>query len=116
MIEVGRVIVKIAGRDAGRIGAIIDVYENNYVLIEGEVRRRKVNINHLELLNKKITVEAQADKKTVISQLKSLGYEIEEKESKEKKEKKEKPIKKRVIKEKEKTEKKNKIKKNSKKK
>ncbi len=105
MIEVGRVIVKIAGRDAGKVGAIIDVYENNYVLIEGEVRRRKVNLNHLELLDKKITVEAQADKKTVVSQLKSLGYEIEEKESKEKKDKKEKPLKKRVLQQKTKTEK-----------
>ncbi len=100
MIEVGRVVVKIAGRDAGRVGVIIDVYDNNYVLVEGDLRRRKVNVNHLELLNKKVSVEAQADKETVVSQLKSLGFDIELKEKKEKKDKKPKPVSKRVLKQK----------------
>tara|TARA_Y100000034_G_C6899463_1_gene415452 strand:+ start:1288 stop:1575 length:288 start_codon:yes stop_codon:yes gene_type:complete len=50
MFEVGRVCVKIAGRDAGKTAIVVDKASGDRVLIDGNVRRRKCNIKHLEPL------------------------------------------------------------------
>ncbi len=50
MFEVGRVCVKIAGRDAGQTAVVVDVVKDGYVLIDGNVRRKKCNVKHLEPL------------------------------------------------------------------
>ncbi|MEM2273382.1 MAG: 50S ribosomal protein L14e [Candidatus Bathyarchaeia archaeon] len=52
-IEVGRVCIKIRGREAGRRCVVLDIVDRNYALITGPknvtgVRRRRVNINHLK--------------------------------------------------------------------
>lgn len=47
MIEVGRICFKIAGREAGKPVAIIDVIDKNYAMIDGLARRKKCNISHL---------------------------------------------------------------------
>ena len=46
-LEVGRLIIKTAGRDAGKIGVIVEL-QGNTVIIDGQVRRRKCNITHIE--------------------------------------------------------------------
>ncbi len=48
MFESGRICVKTAGRDAGLRCVIVDNLDKNYVLVDGETRRKKCNINHLE--------------------------------------------------------------------
>ena len=48
MFEIGRLCVKIAGRDAGLKCLVVEVIDDNYVLIDGQTRRRKCNIKHLE--------------------------------------------------------------------
>ena len=45
-IEVGRLIIKTAGRDAGKIGVIVELIDNKTALIDGQVRRRKCNLFH----------------------------------------------------------------------
>ncbi|MBN1644501.1 50S ribosomal protein L14e [Candidatus Woesearchaeota archaeon] len=60
MIEIGRLCVKIAGRDAGKKCIIIDILEGPYVMIDGETRRRKCNIAHLEPLEEKIDIKKGA--------------------------------------------------------
>ena len=99
MIEVGRLAIKIAGRDAGKKCVIVDIVDDNTVLIDGETRRRKCNINHLEPLKGKIDIKKGASHADIISVFKKLGIEIKEKKSKEKTErprkvrkKKEKPV------------------------
>ncbi|HLD89357.1 MAG TPA: 50S ribosomal protein L14e [Candidatus Nanoarchaeia archaeon] len=69
MIEVGRVCIKIAGRDAGKKCAIIDVIDNNFVLIDGFSRRRKCNIRHLEPIDKKIEADKESSKEQIIKML-----------------------------------------------
>ena len=78
MIEIGRVIVKLAGRDAGRKGLIIDILDDKFVLIDGETRRRKCNILHLEPLAQVVTVKKNASHEEVAKALKEIGVEARE--------------------------------------
>ena len=83
MIEVGRIAIKIAGRDSGRECVIVDILDNNYVLIDGNVRRRKCNIFHLESTSKKIDLKKGAsheDVKKAFSKLKLAVWETKPKE------------------------------------
>ncbi len=74
-IEIGRIVVKIAGRDAGKRGVIIDVLDDKYVLVDGETRRRKVNVFHIEPLTQKIEVGKNASHDEVSKALKEIGIE-----------------------------------------
>ena len=86
MIEIGRLCIKIAGRDAGNKCIVIDVLDNNFVLIDGNVRRKKCNIKHLELLKEKLEIEKKASHEKVVEIFKKNGLEAWDKKSKEKKE------------------------------
>ncbi|MFW6025524.1 MAG: KOW motif-containing protein [Candidatus Woesearchaeota archaeon] len=55
MFEKGRVVMKIAGRDSGKLGVILEI-EENFALVDGFLRNKKVNIKHLEPLKKTIDV------------------------------------------------------------
>ncbi len=86
-IETGRLIIKTQGRDAGKIGVIVDIIDNNYVLLDGQVRRKKANIKHIETLDKKIKIKPKASTEVVIKELKELGIEVKKPKSKPEKEK-----------------------------
>jgi len=60
IFTVGRLCVKIAGRDAGRRCVIVDTLDAHYVVVDGDVRRKKVNINHLEPLAEEVELKAGA--------------------------------------------------------
>lgn len=64
-IQIGRVVVKTNGREAGKKGVIINIIDPNYVLLTGpksltSVRRRKCNIRHLEPTDKVVSVKRDA--------------------------------------------------------
>jgi len=84
-LEVGRLIVKTAGRDSGKIGVIIEKIDNNYVLIDGQVRRRKCNIDHLETLDKKIKIKSKATFDSIQKEFKLLGIEAKKTKPKQRK-------------------------------
>jgi large subunit ribosomal protein L14e len=84
MIEVGRLVLKIAGRDANKKGVIIKILDDNYVIIDGQVRRRKCNILHLEPLNKLLKVKDKSTHDEIVKLLKSEGIEVVEKKGKDK--------------------------------
>ena len=73
MIEIGRLCVKIAGRDAGCKALVIDILDDKYVLIDGETRRRKVNILHIEPLSQVLKVKKNASHEEVAKALDELG-------------------------------------------
>jgi large subunit ribosomal protein L14e len=60
MFEIGRVVKKTVGRESGKIGVVVEVIDKNTVLIDGEVKRRKCNINHLMPLSQKLELEKGA--------------------------------------------------------
>ncbi len=87
MIEIGRLCVKLAGRDAGKKCVIADVLDKNFVLIDGETRRRKCNIRHLEPLKDMIKIKKGAASSEISAEFKKLGIEVKETKKKEKAEK-----------------------------
>ena len=81
-VEVGRICVKIAGREAGRKCVVVDVIDKNFALITGPkqltgVKRRRVNINHVEPTTEKIDIKRGASDEEVVKALEKAG-KIEE--------------------------------------
>ncbi len=75
MIEIGRLCVKTAGRDAGLKCVVVDILDNRFVLIDGQTRRRKCNVMHLEPLSQVVEIKKNSDHEEVAKALKELGIE-----------------------------------------
>lgn len=59
-IEVGRICVKTAGREAGEKCVIIDIIDEKFVEVVGKsIKNRKCNIKHLEPVDQ--TIEIKSD-------------------------------------------------------
>ncbi len=84
MLTIGSICMKIAGRDAGKLGVVIDIIDSTYVLLDGEVRRKKCNILHLEPMGKSVDVKKNATHADV---LKALGIKEGKKKTGKKKDK-----------------------------
>lgn len=80
-IEVGRLAVVIAGRRAGQKVVVVDVIDRNFILVTGaglnKVKRRRMNIKHLEPLPERISIERGADDEAVKSALEQAGISLE---------------------------------------
>ncbi len=76
MIEVGRVCMKIAGRDAGKLCVVVNKKDANFVKIKGFTRERVVNIKHLEPLPFTIDVEKEDINKKLEEIAKKLKIKI----------------------------------------
>jgi len=79
-IEIGRICVKLRGREAGRKCVIVDIIDENFIVITGPknltgVRRRQVNIKHIEPLDKKINISKKASDEEVIKAIKEANLE-----------------------------------------
>jgi large subunit ribosomal protein L14e len=77
-IEVGRICVKLTGREAGRKCVIVDIIDKSFVLITGPknvtgIKRRRANINHIEPLQEKIAIKRGASDEEVAEALKEAG-------------------------------------------
>ncbi|MHA1626796.1 MAG: 50S ribosomal protein L14e [Candidatus Asgardarchaeia archaeon] len=78
IFRVGRVCVKTMGREAGRKCVIVDLVDKNYVIVAGPkdvsgVRRRRVNIKHLEPTDVVLEIEAGASDDDVKKALEKEG-------------------------------------------
>ena len=72
--EIGRICVKVAGREAGRKCVIVDIIDDNFVLVTGPkgvsgVKRRRANIKHLEPTPLKINIKKGASDEEVVKAL-----------------------------------------------
>ncbi len=77
-IEIGRICVKLTGREAGRKCVIVDVLDKNFVLVTGPkdvtgVKRRRSNVGHIEPIQDKVEIKRGASDEEVVTSLKSLG-------------------------------------------
>jgi len=64
-IEVGRICVKLTGRETGKKCVIVDVVDKNFALITGPktvtgIRRRRTNVDHLEPTEEKVELKKGA--------------------------------------------------------
>tara|TARA_Y100000310_G_C20288751_1_gene626187 strand:+ start:67 stop:555 length:489 start_codon:yes stop_codon:yes gene_type:complete len=84
MIEIGRLCVKTAGRDAGLKCIIVDILDDKFVLIDGETRRRKCNILHLEPLKDVIKIKKNASHDEVKKEFEKLDLKARETKPKQK--------------------------------
>jgi large subunit ribosomal protein L14e len=78
MLEPGRIVLKIAGREAGKYAVIVDSVKDNFVLITGPksitgVKRRKCNIDHIEPTEHKFDIESNVDDASIENLWKSSG-------------------------------------------
>lgn len=76
MLSVGRVCIKIAGRDAGKKCVVVEIIDDKNVLIDGLTRRRKCNKIHLEPLNQTLDIKANASHDDVAKAFKNMDIEL----------------------------------------
>ena len=77
-IEIGRVCVKMAGRETGRKCVIVDVMDKSFVLVTGPkkvtgVKRRRVNINHVAPTEDTIQIKRGASDEEVTQMIDAAG-------------------------------------------
>ncbi len=85
MLEVGRLVVKTAGRDAANHAVIVEVLDEKFVTIDGNVRRKKVNMAHIEPLNKTLDIKKGASTKDVLAAFEKEGIKVTKKVEEKKK-------------------------------
>ena len=105
IFNVGRLAMKIAGRDAGRKCVVVEVLDDHFVIVDGNVRRKKVNIRHLEPFNDTVEIKDKASHEDVKAAFEKLGLSVWERKSKKtterpkkQKKKKDKPVKEKKVK------------------
>ena len=77
-MEVGRVCVKTAGREAGRKCVVVDIIDETYVLISGPgIKRRRCNVRHLEPLPNKLDITKGASDEEVKRALEAAGLSLD---------------------------------------
>ena len=77
-IEVGRICLKLAGRETGKKCVIVEVVDKSYVLITGPkkvtgVKRRRACINHIAPLKDKIDIKRGSSDDEVTQILETTG-------------------------------------------
>ncbi len=82
LFDIGRLCVKIAGRDAGRKCVVLSTEKDGMVLVDGETRRRKCNVRHLEPLGETLKLKADASRADVTAAFKKLGIELRDTKAK----------------------------------
>ena len=84
LFGIGRLCIKIAGRDSNRRCVVVEILDDKYVIVDGETRRKKVNVVHLEPLDKVFKIASKAGHDE-ISKLFKKEFDTDLKQSKPKK-------------------------------
>lgn len=83
-MEKGQVCVKLAGRDAGNKCVVVEIIDKNFVTVDGGVRRKRCNIDHLYPINLKLDIKSgsHAEVKAAFEAEKLMVWETKPKEQK----------------------------------
>ena len=74
--DIGRLCIKTMGREAGHYCVIVDIIDKNYLLIDGlNIRRRRVNYNHIEPITDTIELKKGASHEEVETAIKKAKLE-----------------------------------------
>ena len=70
-IDIGRVCMKLQGREKGKKCVILDVIDRNFVVVAGPgVKRRRVNMDHILALDEIVNVQRDASDAEIAGALK----------------------------------------------
>lgn len=83
-LNIGRICVKKAGREAGKKCVIVDVIDKSFVLVTGPkalsgVKRRRVNVRHLETLEDILKIARGDDDNKVMAAIEAEEMKTEAK-------------------------------------
>ena len=78
VIEVGRVCMKIAGREAGKFCVVVETPKDGFVTVTGpktitRIKRRKCNVTHIEPTGEIFNISEGADDSAVEKAWKESG-------------------------------------------
>jgi len=78
LYDIGRICVKVVGRETGSHCVIVEIKDDSYVVITGPknlsgVRRRNCNTRHLEPLEAVLPISKGADDETVAKAIEEAG-------------------------------------------
>ncbi|PIN73424.1 50S ribosomal protein L14e [Candidatus Woesearchaeota archaeon CG10_big_fil_rev_8_21_14_0_10_45_16] len=76
--HVGKVCVKLAGRDAGKKCVVVEAVDERFVVVDGATRRKKVNVRHLEPLAQTLDIKEKASSAEVKAAFSKLGVAVKE--------------------------------------
>ena len=76
MVKVGDVVMKVAGRDAGRIGVVVEAMQNGYYMLDGDTRKKKVNFRHIEFLGKELKIGKNTSSEDLRKAISELGFKV----------------------------------------
>lgn len=69
-MDIGRVCLKTKGREQGERCVVIDVMDRNFVIVVGpNVKRRRVNMNHIRPLDETVMLQRNATDEEAIAAL-----------------------------------------------
>ena len=69
-VDIGRVCVKTQGREKGKKCVVIDVIDRNFVVVTGpDIKRRRVNMDHIVPLDETVDVQRNASDEEVAGAL-----------------------------------------------
>ena len=70
-LDIGRICMKTQGREKGKKCVIVDVIDRNFVVVTGpEVKRRRVNMDHIKPLDEVLNIQRNATDEEVFGALK----------------------------------------------
>ncbi len=77
-VEIGRICVKTAGRDAGKKCVIVDIMDKSFILVTGPkavtgIKRKRANMNHIMVTEDKLELKRGASDDEVTSTLTEAG-------------------------------------------
>ena len=77
-IDIGMICIKKSGREAGKKCVIVDMIDKSFVLVTGPrtlsgVKRRRVNIRHIESTNDKLKISRSASDEDVMKAVEAAG-------------------------------------------
>ena len=69
-MDIGRVCLKVKGREQGEKCVVLDVIDRNFVIVVGpNVKRRRVNMNHIIPLDEAVELQRNATDEEAIAAL-----------------------------------------------
>ena len=77
-IEIGRICVKVAGRETGKKCVVVDLIDKSFILITGpkavnNVKRRRTNITHVQPTQDILKIKRGATDDEVTEAIKAAG-------------------------------------------